>query len=82
MLARDWLEELPLLADWSLKGDFISVVSMSFILSWKDASGTRLVDFVGLGLFSSTLTLAIISSTFRLVGPTASRSTFSYPYLS
>jgi len=50
-LARDWIKELPPLASWGLEGDFVSVASVSFLLAWKDASGTCLVDFSGLGLF-------------------------------
>ena len=42
--------------------DFISVASVSFLLAWEDTSGARLVDFSGLGLLSSALTLATISS--------------------
>jgi len=62
LLARDWVEELPPLTGWGLEGDFVSVASVSFLLAWKDASGVRLVDFSGLSLFSSALTLATISS--------------------
>jgi len=61
-LARGWLEELPTLAYWALEEDFVSIASVSFLLTWKDASGTRLVDFSGMGLLSSALTLTTISS--------------------
>ena len=61
MLARGWVEKLPPLACWGLEGDFVSVASVSFLLVWKDASGVRLVDFSGLGLFFSVLTLVTIS---------------------
>ena len=62
MLARGWLEELPPLVSWGLKGDLVYVASMSFLLAWKEASGVRLVDFSGPGLFSSALILVTISS--------------------
>ena len=62
LLARGWLEELPPLADWGLEEDFFSLASVSFLLAWKDASDARLIDFSGLSLFSSTLTLATIFS--------------------
>jgi len=61
-LARGWVEELPPLVGWGLEGDFVSVASVSFLLTWQDASGARLIDFSGLGLFSSALILATISS--------------------
>jgi len=61
LLARDRVEELPSLAGWSLEGDFVSVASVSFLLAWKDASGTRLINFSSLGLFSSALILTTIS---------------------
>ena len=62
LLARGWFEELPPLAGWGLEGDFVSTVSVSFLVYWKDVSGVRLVDFSGLSLFSFALTLATISS--------------------
>jgi len=51
LLARGWVEELPPLAGWGLEGDFVFVASVSFLLAWKDASSTCLVNFSGLGLF-------------------------------
>ena len=72
LVVRGWLEELPPLTSLSLEGDFVSIASVSFLLTWKDASGARLVDFLGLGLFSYALTLATISSACSPVGPTAS----------
>ena len=62
LIERGWVEALPPLADWGLEGDFISFTSVSFLLAWKDASGARLVHFLGMGLFSSALTRATISS--------------------
>ena len=56
------LKSYPPLTGWGLEGDFVSVASMSFLLAWKDASGTCIVNFSSLGLFSSTLTLMTISS--------------------
>ena len=44
-LVHDWVKELPPLAGWGLKEDYVSVASVSILLAWKDVSGARLIDF-------------------------------------
>jgi len=33
LVAGGWFEELPPLVGWGLKGDFVSIVSISFLLA-------------------------------------------------
>ena len=70
-MVRICLEKPPPLVGCGLGRDFVSIVSVSFLLAWEDASGVCRVDFSSLGLLSSALTLATISSACSLVVPIA-----------